>query len=868
MADFEVSGTATIDAEDLIVSLDEVIAKLDEVNEKIARTDEQLDELSGKSIDISVLIDGDDKLEELKLFLDDIESHDYVAKVRVDVVDQDKLDKLYLEILELELYDHEIKLKVDTNGIAEAEVELEALNEQLDENKRKTDAATSSTDKFEFSLGMLAPLLIPASSAVLALIGGVGGLASAFGTMLPPLALAAYGVSQLYQNINTLYTGLNANTQAALMNAETYGQMWSILNKNSAAFKNMSSLMQEAIIYFVTLKQEVSQFEAAIQTNALLVLINGFGLLTTAISLLIDPANEAAGAISNLLADFTNRLSDPTFQTFFDNMDKNIGTLVTEWGTGVINIIEGIVAILNAFMPLSLSMSSGFLNMTQSFDTWAQHLASDPGFKRFISEVETNGPKILDVLGKVVTLMFRLVAAMGESGINVGIFDTLSKALGKLNDVASSHPALAQLAVDLSLVAIAAVKLGPALAPLLAFIATPVGAAVAAVVAIGAAFVYAYDKSAAFRQWVEQNLFPMFKTFIARLQEFKNWAISIWPDIQKAWQMYGKNIEALIVNVFGAILGVIEGAMRIIEGIIDIVLGIIDGNWSLTWKGIQKIFQGVVQIILALTHEFFTEVSNIFQMLWKLLVANAKAAWSEFLGVVSTFTVSIINKVTTTFNDIVSSAVNWGKRLVATVSSWLANVLTFFTSLPGKIVSALGNVGSLLYNAGKSIISGLLSGMMSSAGGVLNWLGGLTSDIVNAKGPPAKDVVLLYNAGQLIMKGLINGLESQYSAVHNSLTGLTNELGNNMSKQLTANVTAKINGSLSGLSGGVGGILGTGLGVRPGGGSNGSQVTFAAGSIQINNPVAEQPGITLTRTMQGISKFGSIQTPTGFQTNP
>lgn len=866
MADFEVSGTATIDAERLIASIDDVLIKLDEFEEKIEDIDDKLDRLSRKSVDISVNIDGEDKLDELKLFLDDIDSHDFDAKVRVDVVDQDKLDKLYLEILELELHDHDVKIKIDTTGLAESEAKLELFNRQLDDLDNKEKKVQKSTDDFHFSLAMLAPLLIPLSSMVLSVAGGIGGLASAFGTMLPPVALAAYGVGKLYQSISTLYTGLNANTQAALMNATTYGQMYSILDKNSKAFHNMSSLMQEGIIGFVTLKQVVSQFEDAIQTNGLLVLINGFKLLTTSLSMMIDPANEAAGAIARLLEDFTNRLSDPTFQTFFDNMDKNIGTLVTDWGGGVENIIEGIVAMLNAFMPLSLSMSGGFLNMTQSFDTWAQHLASDPGFKRFVQEVETNGPKILDVIGKVVALIWRLIAALGESGVNVGIFDTLSKALGKLNDVASTHPALAQLFADLSLIGIAAWKLGPALAPLLAFIATPVGAAVAVILALGGAFVYAYEKSASFRQWVATNLGPLWKQLTGDVQQFVTFMKGIWPQIQEIWQKYGGNIIKIVLSQWQFIVSIIGGALKIIEGIILIFAGVLNGNWSEIGKGIEKIVSGLWQIVVGLFKAALTQLVNISEMIWKLVSKLTEAAWNGIVNNFKTNLRDIGNAISTAWNNAVSNTLKWGTNMVNAVKTGIASVLTWFTSLPGKIVSALGNVGSLLYNAGASLIKGFISGMGSQLGSVESWLGNLTNDLTSWKGPPEKDAKLLSSSGQLIIQGLIDGMESKYGAVRNSLSGLTNTMGNSMSKQLTTSLTARINSSLNSASGGVPGAMGIGAGAGALGGSGQSQVTFAAGSIVVNNPVAEQPGITLTRTMQGISKFGTIQSPAGLQT--
>lgn len=833
MADFEVTGTVTLNVDDMLTSVDEILDKLDEFSDKISEIDAQLDDLQNKGVTLDIKINNEDKLDELKIFLDEIDSHIYEIEILINA-DHAMLDveELRVDLDELTSVTHEIDINVNTADLADAEIKIEALKEQINELSKAEKNASDSGNKFEFSMLMLAPLLIPASAAVMSLIGGLGGLASAFGTMLPPVALAAYGTEQLYKSISTLYTGLNASTQAALLNASTLSQMQSILEKNSTAFDHMSKSEQGAVLSYVTLKQVLSQFQDSIKPEALSLLTNGLNLATKLLSMMIDPADEAAGAISSLLSDFSNRLDDPTFQTFFNNMDKNIGTLVTDWGGGVENIIEGIVAILNAFTPMSMKMSGGFLTMTQDFDTWAQHLGSSPGFQKFAATVETDGPMILKIVGQVIELIGRLVTSMGESKINTSMFSTLLSFLQRLNGASAAHPAMTQLATDLTLVGLAAIKLGPALGPLMAFIATPVGAVVVAIVAIGAAFIIAYQKSATFRNWVQQNIFPLFNSLKGYATQFEQWFTSIWPEIQQVWDMYGQNILNIIVKVFDFIVQTIGNALKVIEGIIDIVLGLLTGNWTQVWTGIKDVFGAVWDEITLIVRDAWGIIENIFDIAWGIIKKIFSSAWDGLLNNFQT---------------------NWGK-----IEGWLE-------AFPGDIVKWLGDLGSLLYNAGAAVLQGFWDGLKSMVSGIENWFDSFTSKLTDWKGPPSRDSQLLTNSGQLIMQSFITGLESKYGAVKNSLSGFTNNLGDSMSKQITADLTAKIqssfNSSASGVSGAMAstnaGAMATGIGTGT------TQVVFANGAIQISNATPENPGTSLTRTMQAISKFGTIQMPSG-----
>lgn len=867
MTDFKVTGEASIDPDHIISDVDEIIAKLDEFKDKVDEIDAKLDELSHKRVSIEVVIDGQDKLDELKLFLDELDDREYLARVRVDIQDKDKLDDLKMKIDEMTIRDHEVKVDVNVDGIAKASAEIDYLNRKLDENARAAKKASDSTKEFRFSWLLLAPLLAPLAGILAITAGGALGLASALLTMVVPLATVAIATKSAYGELTTFAGTLSTQVTSAISAAgSSFSSIYNILEKNSAAFQKMDHYTQDAVVEYFLLKNAISGFQSAVKPEVMSVLIMGMQLLQEVLTYLTPLAQNAGDALSYMIGQLYRRLQDPTFQKFFTDMDNNIATLVIDWGGGVLNIVEGLAAILDAFLPLGLQMSNGFLNMTKSFDTWAQHLADSKGFKKFVEEVQKDGPILLNILGQVIKLFGLLFTALNNTSQTDGFLKFLDKLLKDINQFLTAHPALAQIAVDIGLIAISASKLAPLLAPLVSFLLTPMGLAVAGILGLAVGFYLAYTNSKTFHDWVDKNLLPGLKKLGDTANQVKNWFISLWPDVQRVWQLYGANILAIVETLWNTIVGIIQGVVTIIEGIINVFLGVITGNWSQVWHGIGQIFSGAWQTITTLMGGFSNVLTNLVEILGKMLWTLFKSAFNSILGSFVQWGVSVVASVAQTFSNIISNVVTWGTNFLTGITNAVVNVETFFLNLPGKIISWLGDLGSLLINAGENLISGLISGIENSLPSLQGLLGDVTSWITSWKGPPSKDKVLLYDAGQMIMEGLVNGLESKYSKVQNSLQGFTKTIGNTFGEQFTKDIDTRITTSLNNTQSASNVPIGSGSSAAGANNGGNTHVSFAAGSIVVNNPKAEQPGITLTRTLQGVARWGIVQAPVGFTT--
>lgn len=908
IVDFRVEGSASLDPAQIITDVDEIIKKLDELKDKVDETDLKLDELAHKQVDIEVLVNGEDKLTELRAVIDELDTKTHTLTVGVEIRDYDKLLLLRSSLDEMDAADHTAKIDIEIHGEEELDIlrgqlfdlrdgehtvtvnvdiegfdgvmaKLVALDEELkrkkddlgnltkglDDTSKSADKNSNSANKLKFSWLMLAPALIPLLPLVSILAGGILGLASAFFTMSVPLAGLAFSVKGFLSDFSNVESGLSQQAQTALDAANSYQDIYNVLQANSAAFQQMDPLEQAAAVNYEQLKHALSDFQSAVEPAVLPMLVQGFTLIEQVLGYLAPMVSTAATAVGKFLGDFANRLRDPVFQKFFTDVEKNLGTFVTDWLTGFLNIFEGFTALMDAFMPLGLKMSGGFVSMTQSFDTWAQHLSQSKGFHDFVAFVEKEGPILLNVLGQVVILIGHLFTAIGSNAAAGGLLTTLDHILKTLNGFMSAHPGMSHIVADLTLMGVAAWKLAPALGPIISFLSTPVGAVAGAIVAVGAAFFYAYTHVKTFHDWVDKNLGPMWTGLVKDAQQFVDFFKKMWPDLEQVWKTYGGHIENIIKDDFGFVITFLENAMKILEGIFEIADGILTGNWSKIWDGIKKIFEGFFGDIFAyakmIFNNFINAVEAFGRMLWDLFKTPLDAIGRYFR---STWD-SAVAGVEAFFDQILRDVQGWGSSFFNAIGRWVDQAGTWFSNLPGNIQKWLGNLSLLLWNAGVQIIDGLVSGVKSRVESalkpVMNWVTGLIHDL---KGPPSKDKVLLYSNGQLIINGLINGMESLYPKLSSSLGGLTKNIENTFGKQYSASISARINTAVQDANFAV---RAYGQGGQLPSQPSGAQVNFAAGSIVVNNPKQEQPGITLTRVLQGAAKFGTIQAPVGYSTS-
>ena len=348
--------------------------------------------------------------------------------------------------------------------------------------------------------------------------------------------------------------------------------------------------------------------------------------------------------------------------------------------------------------------------------------------------------------------------------------DALSNLPGPVIAVAAAVAGLLILAGPLITMLGFMITMGGVVAGAMTSIVLPVLAVVAAIGALVAAIIWAWNNSTRFRDTVmmvwEQIkvaisaaltfIRNLIQTTIALVLEFWNqWGADImttarktWNQIvaivrsavdafvavvswvvgvvQQFWERFGSHLIAsakrlwnnftrMAGGVWEGIKNLIDGVLRVILGIWEVFAGIFTGDWSRVWGGIQKIVSGIWSAILGIIKGAWAMIEGVvrsgLEIISKIIGGGVAAISQIFSGA--------WHAIATTFDRL------WD-NLWNAASNGISDLGDLVGDIPGKILDWLGDMGSLLADAGRDLIGGFVDGITDKFDAVKDKLQGMT----------------------------------------------------------------------------------------------------------------------------------------------
>lgn len=666
MSDFQVDGSVTADVASFIRGFREMVSVVDEAKHAIDELSAKIDELSNKDVKVKVDIVGADEITRLREDLDRLANTHFEVRVgvaadqgsitrlredldrlnavgnttidvRVNVTGMDSLRLLRLELDYLTMTRHVVRVDVNTGtGIAQ----LVAMSAALQGVQASGNGAASGVDNASGAMGG----------------GGGGGMIGAIMLLIPVIAalgqVTAGVAAGLVGSFAVIGVGLGA---FALFAIPTISQVTKVMGDLAKGTKQadeewakLSTPMKIAVTNLQSLKIRFTELQKELQPTILTVFAEGLNLARAGLEDLAKVAKPAGEALAPVLKMFATNLMGGELSRFFKYVADNIGFFIIQWGTAVLNFIGGITNMIQAFDPLSKFVTNGLVDMSQSFLEWSQNLAQNKGFQDFVNFVMQNGGKVLDLIGKLVGVLWDLITAFSPIGMQmIGIIASVLKMVSVFT---KAHPEVMKwvalgLALGGALMIVVPIVMG--LVAAVSELTLPIIAVIAVIALIVMAILEWWKHCATFRDFVMEmwnKIVTFFKQGITQAKEQVN---AILPLIVELWNKYGKNIMDIVRGIWSIISSVISGAMQIIGGIIRVVLGLLTGNWSAAWNGIVSIVKGVwtiikglvsgaLSIIKGLLGGFVNQMSNvggaIIHGLWQGMQAAYGWLKSQFEG--------------------------------------------------------------------------------------------------------------------------------------------------------------------------------------------------------------------------------------------
>ncbi|MGW0774554.1 phage tail protein [Streptomyces sp. NPDC002835] len=355
---------------------------------------------------------------------------------------------------------------------------------------------------------------VPVAAALTAALGGLAAGAVAAGIAVKAFSLAAGPQMEAVKNVAQLAA---AAEEAA---AEGGEKAAAAQKAYTDALGKLPPATQATAKAFVGLKSDYQAWSDGLSSTTMPVFTKGIEILRSLLPTLTPFVKAAAAALGDMLDRVAVGVKSAKFKEWAADMAAASGTALKNFITVIGNLGKGFMGLMQAFLPASAGVTGGLVSMSAAFADWGTSLKGSEGFAQFI-DLAKEGGQLIASLAKAAV---KLVVALGPL---IGISAQIALAFAEIvNGIPT--PVLAGLAAAIA-TAVVAMKLWAAAQALVALrnriwtttqwqlnasmLANPVFLVIAAIVALVAIVVIAYQKSETFRDIV-QAVWTTLKTWI------------------------------------------------------------------------------------------------------------------------------------------------------------------------------------------------------------------------------------------------------------------------------------------------------------------------------------------------------------------
>lgn len=327
------------------------------------------------------------------------------------------------------------------------------------------------------------------------------------------------------------------------------------------------------------------------------------------------------------------------------------------------------------------------------------------------------------------------------------IFGAVAAAVGPLmialGFIVSSFGSLLPVIAKVIPYLTSASKLFGAIKVVLAALTGPIGLAILAIVALGAAFLVLWNRSETFRagitaawEQIKQAALSVFSFLQPYIQQamtaVMNLVQSVLSQISAFWSQNGAMIIQAVQNIWtfigiafnaiaaiikfiwpaviaiiratwAAIQNVIQGGVKVITGIIQAFSALFTGNWSQLWAAVKQIVMGGLQLVWGLINLYFLgRLLGPIKSFGSLAGSSIRSAWNFIKQIFTSSISNIRNIVTTGFNAVkssISSILNGAKSIVSSIFSGMRNgISSTVSSIRSTVSSTFQNVRNAIIN--------------------------------------------------------------------------------------------------------------------------------------------------------------------------
>lgn len=303
-----------------------------------------------------------------------------------------------------------------------------------------------------------------------------------------------------------------------------------------------------------------------------------------------------------------------------------------------------------------------------------------------------------------------------------------------------------------------------ALSTVIGVLTGPIGLTVAAIIAIGAALVIAYNKIEWFRDVVDAVWGFIWGVISTVVSEIKDFILEVWGYIADWWAENQELIGETVDTVWNAISKVIETVMNFIApfletawenikmvvevvwefmkmhimNVLDVILGIIkatmqaiNGDWEGAWETIKGIFENVWDRMKEFGRTSVENIRSTVSKGFERVRAHIKEKMEQArAALVTAFTTMVTNAVKKAA-EIVTAVKTKFEEVKTNIRTKLTEAVTVVGKKIGEMPGKVREKVSDMLQAGKDLISGLIEGIINMGSEAIEAVTGVVDGVVN-----------------------------------------------------------------------------------------------------------------------------------------
>ncbi|NAE18056.1 hypothetical protein [Enterococcus hirae] len=335
-------------------------------------------------------------------------------------------------------------------------------------------------------------------------------------------------------------------------------------------------------LFLVSLKPQLDQLNNTAEAGFLPGLTAGIKALEPLFPVINGLIGGFAQAMGGLAGQAGAALAGPAFKGFFDLLASAGPKTLTLVGQTLGDLALAFVNLMVAFAPVTGIFIQAFADMAGQFATFTAGLVNSPAFQQFLGYIVDNMPQVAQLLMSLVGAFLAIMGALAPLGPVV-----IQIVTGFLDLIAALPPGVLEgIVLAIEALALAFGPVGGAIGAVVGFVTTligaigaeglggalavlggPVGIIIGVIVALGLAFVAAYQHSETFRDivngvisavgdalsWVWKNfLQPTFGWIRDAFGAVMNFFQAAWRDVgSPVFALIGALAQALWTNILG-----------------------------------------------------------------------------------------------------------------------------------------------------------------------------------------------------------------------------------------------------------------------------------------------------------------------------